>query len=75
MGRAGGRGVDGGGHAGRGRELDGGGATGDEAKPARERVELLVPRADAETAAIPAAGGAARPLMPTLWKCRRASAG
>ena len=51
------------------------GATGDEAKPARERVELLVPRADAETAAIPAAGGAARPLMPTLWKCRRASAG
>lgn len=33
------------------------GATGDDAKPARERVDLLVPRAGVETATAPAAGG------------------
>ncbi len=33
------------------------GATGDDAKPARERVDLLVPRAPQETATAPAAGG------------------
>jgi RHS repeat-associated protein len=36
------------------------GATGDDAKPARERVDLLVPRASQETTTVPAAGGEVR---------------
>ena len=50
------------------------GATGDDTKPARERVDLLVPRANAETTTVPAVGsevafanGRVRLVFPPGW--------